>query len=74
MEWIAVMYIIGCVGLNCPVPVASLMTQPDEETCQRVIGVWRGISEKHHAVCLYGDYDKLNIVIEQTEDALTLGE
>lgn len=66
------MWITGCVGIKCPVAVASLMTQEDwiEQDCRDVIEVWRGISDKHSAVCVYGDYDKLNLIIEQTENVL----
>jgi len=69
MEWIAILWITGCSGLNCDPMVASTITQPDEATCRRVIETWRGITPKHRAVCTYGDIEHLNIVIQQTEDA-----
>jgi len=69
MEWIAMLWITGCSGLNCDPVVASLITQPDEPTCSRVIEVWKEISDKHRAVCMYGDIDHLNVVVEETEEA-----
>jgi len=67
MTWIAILWITGCSGLHCDPMVASTITQPNEETCQRVIKTWRDIKENHRAVCMHGDLDKLNVIIDDTE-------
>ena len=70
MSWVAIIWITGCLGLKCDPAVVSVIEQPNEESCARVIKTWKGISDKHRGACILGDPDRLNVIVKDTEAAL----
>ena len=70
MEWILMIWVSGCAGLHCDPVVASLMEQPTKEVCLTNLETWKSIGKKREGVCLQGDIEHLNVIIEQAEDEL----